>query len=444
MDQRLVSVRKVRLVMPIPGYPDKAMLTVDGFQIPISNKAKITAGELVLLFKAGTFLPSTTAEFAHLKPQCVLDGVKGFYVGYGTPIMSKGKRLDTFDGRVEPVSSFHDIAVHIRDTLKNYRDEDALLHALRDTEIWQVYLGVVACSPPDVLPSQSSAAAPSSESSTLPDLQPFPAASNNAKGPIYGQRPYFAPKIDMINAQDIASLFSIANRDTAYSVTTFMVGSPMSVYYVRADSVRHAAFLKKHQRNVHNPNHPRQSGRFGVCSRSFDLDPDKTLPQCPHHWAVANQLDLPRKLAQRNQSLVIHGVLCGPDIRDNYEKTLDDTYRFFAYAAVAIDEPSNGNLNVGVMMPVGETTWHLFRQLGLSMVPVHEDSLPLSEIATSHEDILELTDGLGWMVEKRAGLVFRNTQTGRAFKVMSEEYKRLYGEASIRNDTQDKKISKME
>lgn len=388
-----------------------------------------------------------------------MNGIKGFYLARALPLFVKGKLMGNFDGRVEPVSKFHDIAVHIRDNIEKYPDEDTALRALRDTEIWQTYLGVVEWNPNfegalERIWSQASSTPPidspieSRTTTPISGLQPFPAPKApitpflQTKNATHGPRPYFAPKIDMINAQDIQSLFSTSNRGTTYSVTTFMVGSPMSVYYVRADSERHASFIKKNKPNIRNPSNPRQGGRFGVCTRTLDLDRHNT--QHPHHWTTANEYDLPYKLAQRNKSIVIHGVLCGPDIRDNYEQMPAGKYEFFAYAAVEIDEPSDGNLNIGNIHPTGETTWNLFKQLDMAVVPVHEDDLPLSQVASDHEDILELADGPGWLVDKRGGLVFRNTKTGRAFKVMSEEYMQRYGRASIRNETQDKKVHRME
>lgn len=459
---RLVSVRKAKLVMPVMGQPDKALITVDGFQVCVPNSMKIKTGDLVLLFRANTFLPASTPEFVNLQPQTEYNGESGFVIHPSAPLKVNGKVQPVFNGLVVPVSEFPVVAMHIRENMRNFKDDEALCNALRNTNTFQTYLNVMDYHPPNRSISQSHTSPNGSASEDNINnnnqslgLQAFPSpkplsqnshTSSESYSPhsIIGFRPYFCTKLDMINMQDIQSLFYGTKSDAQYSVTTFMVGSPMSVYFVRNNS-RHINAVK---RAMVLPN-----GRMGVCSRTLDLHESTststttttTNTQFPLHWALVKKLGLPASLNALNRSIVVHGVLVGSSIRDNYEGMAPGQHDFFAYAIVDVDAPNDHTLAVGQMAPTGPTTWKVLTdRLGLKTVPLQEDKVTLGALAEDHEGLLALADGPGWFVEKRAGLVFRNVKTGRAFKVMSKAYVERYGESSIRNDTQSWGWHKME
>lgn len=429
--------------MPVMGHPDKVLITVDGFQVCVPISMKIKAGDLVFLFRANTFLPASTPEFADLQPQTEYGGELGFVIHPSAPLLINGKMKPLFNGLVMPVSDFPVVAMHIRENMGNFKDDEALCNALRSTSTFQTYLNVMEYNPgssPFSRPTTSSDGTYSEDS--FCGIQRFPSPqrsidrrrSGQYPHSIIGFRPYFCTKLDMINMQDIKSLFSGTKADTKYAVTTFMVGSPMSVYFVRNNS-RHASAVK---RAVALAN-----GRMGVCSRTLDLHEHNS--QYPLHWAIVKKLGLPNSLNRLNRSVVVHGVLVGSSIRDNYEGMAPGQHEFFAYAIADIDAPNDNTLTVGQMAPTGPTTWKLLTdKLGLRTVPQQEDKVSLSELAVDHDGIMALADGPGWFVEKRAGLVFRNVKTGRGFKVMSQEYIERYGEKSIRNDTQKSDWHKME
>lgn len=444
---RLVSVRKAKLVMPVMGHPDKALVTVDGFQVCVSSSMKIKPGDLVLLFRANTFLPASTPEFVDLQPQTEYNGESGFVIHPSAPLVINGKVNPIFNGLVVPVSEFPVVAMHIRKNMRSFTNDEGLCNALRNTNTFQTYLNVVEYHPGNHSVSHSHA---SSETSFSEDnnqfgLEAFPApkplkqkgrpSSDVYPHSIIGFRPYFCTKLDMINMQDIKSLFYGSKSGARYSVTTFMVGSPMSIYFLRNDS-RHAGAVK---RALALPN-----GRMGVCSRTLDLH--EKNKQYPLHWGLVKKLGLPAALNTMNRSVVVHGVLVGSSIRDNYEgMPQKGQHEFFAYAVVDVDAPNDNTLSVGQMAPTGPTTWKLLTdKLGLKTVPLQEDKVTLSDLAVDHDGIMALADGPGWFVEKRAGLVFRNVKTGRGFKVMSQAYIKRYGEKSIRNDTQTSGWHKME
>lgn len=435
--------------MPVMGHPDKVLITVDGFQVCVSTSKNIKPGNFVLLFRANTFLPASTPEFANLEPQTEYDGELGFVIHPSAPLLVNGKVKPVFSGLVVPVSDFPVVSMHIRQNMGNFKNDEALCNALRNTTTFQTYLNVIEYNPrtfPFSRPNTSSDGSRSEDSfgglQSLPPPQLSVSNSrrNSAGYPshhphsIIGFRPYFCTKLDMINMQDIESLFYSRKADTTYSVTTFMVGSPMAVYFVRNDS-RHAGAVK---RATALPN-----GRMGVCSRTLDLHEHNK--QYPLHWPVVKKLGLPAALNRLNRSVVIYGVLVGSSIRDNYEGMAPGQHEFFAYAIADIDAPNDKMLSVGQMAPTGPTTWRVLTdELGLKTVPQQEDNVTLHELAVDHEGITALADGPGWFVEKRAGLVFRNVKTGRGFKVMSQEYIERYGENAIRNDTQDAAWHKME
>ncbi|CAN8104825.1 unnamed protein product [Discula destructiva] len=447
--KRLVSVRKAALVMPVMGQPDKVLVTADSFQVCAPKNKHIRPGDLVLLFRSNTFLPASTPEFVDLEPQTEYAGESGFVIHPCEPLIVNGKvQPGIFNGLVVPVEDFPVVALHIRDNMGSFKDDDALLSALRNTTTFQTYLNVIEYRPGGSSTTSQTTDASSSTSTShdslfgmrpFPSTKPFADCRISATQPhqIIGFRPYFCNKLDMINANDIKSLFYSSKVGTKYALTTFMVGSPISIYFVRANS-RHIGAVKR----AHAlPN----GGRMGVCSRTLDLQADNA--RYPHHWAAVRAAGLPAALNALDRSVVVHGVLVGSAIRDNYEgmPATGAGAEIFAYAIVDIDAPNDHTLTVGRMAPTGETTWRLLTErLGLKTVPQHEDGVTLTELARDHAGLGALADGPGWFVEKRAGLVFRNVKTGRGFKVMSRAYVERYGEHSIRNETQRSKWHKLE
>lgn len=455
--KRLVSVRRVTLAMPIMGHPDKVLLTVDSYQVPVAKSLKIRQGDLVFLFRANTFLPAKPDEFEDFGPQNEYNGERGFIIRPSPPLLINGKpKTGLFPGMIKPLDAFPVIAAHIRDNMNTFSSNEALLNALRNTSTFQTFLDVreYHVAPPDnggygalSLQNSSTPNTPISQTDgtgasptdSLFGMRPLPSLkskSNSSGHDIIGFRPHFATKLDMINAEDITSLFYGGKAATTYAVTTFMVGSPISIYFVRANS-KHLSAVKRARKL------PRSGGKMGVCSRTLDLSPGN--PMYPRHWAAVEAAGLPAALDDFDRSVVIHGVLVGDGIRDNYEGLEAGRIEIFAYAIVDIDAPNDNTLSVGRMAPTGPTTWRLLNErLGLKTVPQQEDCVTLKALADDHEGLAELADGPGWFVEKRAGLVFRNTNTGRAFKVMSRAYVDRYGEPSIRNETQKAKWHKLE
>lgn len=469
MERRLVSVRKAKLVLPLIGDSSRRLVLVDAFQVPVAANKKIKPGDLVLLIKANTFLPSHIAEFAEFKPQIKWGDISGFVVQKVPPLIVNNKKQASFDGILMPVSDFPEIARHISLNMNRYSSDDALLTALRQTDTFTKYLEVV-----EYKPASGTSQSNNSKLTTLGRfagkglavLQPCPSATAPTNGPshkeskhsIIGFRPPFCRKIDMINAEDIDSLFYPQNLNTLYSITTFMVGSPMSVYFIHRSS-RHAALVR---RAAPAPAYAGASGgRVGVCSRTLDLHQHGA--QHPAQWAAARRLDLPRRLASLGRSVVVHGVLCGAGVRDDYEDLPAGDggepgpgrrhHRFFAYAVLEVDgeeEDGGGSAAVGPgrLVPPGRLTWELLARMGVESVPHHdgEEGVPvrMRDVARSQEELRALADGPGLYVQKRAGLVFRNVKSGRAFKVMSGEYIRRYGVRAIRNETQDRRAHKTE
>lgn len=110
-----------------------------------SSKTK----QLVLLFKANSFLPSTIPEFANLKPQTEWDGMIGFVVPKTRATIIRGKaQSGIFDGLSAASVRFpQDYQSHPGEHMGRYSTDDNLLTALRGTEIFWAYLEVVEFQP---------------------------------------------------------------------------------------------------------------------------------------------------------------------------------------------------------------------------------------------------------------------------------------------------------
>lgn len=423
---QLVTLRKVHIVLPIKGTSDLVLATIDGWKSAV-KPGSCKKGEFIIYFKDSSFLPATKPAFADLPGQTIVHGKQGVLV---RPQTIHGQ---VSQGLVLPISTFPDVQ-HVIDAVRAQfpDDEDSVLSALRNIDIARL-LGVkefapVARGEAEAAPKDTAAPAKGSSSSSSKQI-PGQAGNdgnnnnNTNKEGLEAYRPKFCKKPTLITAQEIESLFLRNNKDTVYSVTTLMVGEPMSVYFLRKDSPYYgklrSAVSSAKAGDLTN-------GHLGVCSRSVELlkDDAKNL-----HWGMVKKYGLQQKLDAANKSIVIHGVLCGSSIRGNREGFEEGEHDFFVYA---VGHPRPGH---ELMAPA--ETWKWVQDLGLQQVPLHADAVALCDIAGSHDDLVEVADGPSWLGRKRAGLVLRNVETGRAFKVLSKDYLDYYG---IRADSRGRAV----
>ncbi|KAI0016425.1 RNA ligase, DRB0094 family [Xylariomycetidae sp. FL0641] len=228
-----------------------------------------------------------------------------------------------------------------------------------------------------------------------------------------GKPPTFIPATDLERVQNCPNLFTAKYKNAIFQESTKMDGSSMTVYFVKKDSCwyRSLPWLAGDCAKA-----DMETGRFGVCSRHADI-PYGRKP-ASKFWEVALAHGLPGKLARVGRNLAVQGELVGSTIQANRHGFPAGRHDFYVFAIFDIDAQER--------LKPGETVQRA-AQLGLQHVPVHGEAR-LHDIAKCHADLLKRAEGTGINGRKREGLVFKNVDDQRGFKVIANDYLLKHGE----------------
>ncbi|KAK9440802.1 RNA ligase, DRB0094 family [Metarhizium brunneum] len=373
MPRRLVTVRRVALVTPIPGADLVEAATVDGWTCVV-KKAEFNVGDLAVYFEIDSFLPASDERYSFLKvnttKQDEFEGIR---------IKTIKLRKVLSQGLLLPLATFPEI----KGTLDSMQDQ----HGKEDAESkiqsmsFEDVLGVRKWEPPAHEQGPSSAG-----------LAPFP---------------IFINRTDQERVQNLPNVFQQWG-DAVFQESTKMDGSSMTVYFVRNDGT-HLDSLPAFAHSEHDKIRNMPNGKVGVCSRNCDIAPDPKNT----FWSVALRNDLPSKLNQLNRNIAIQGELCGSSIQKNFEgfqKGIHDVYLFNVWD---IDSQR-------YLLP-RQVHQELAPSLGLKHVPV-TGYRPLSEVAVDLAGILERAEGKGINGRKKEGIVLKEFSGGFSFKAISNSY----------------------
>jgi len=204
-------------------------------------------------------------------------------------------------------------------------------------------------------------------------------------GQVKGNFPTVIPKTDQERVQNLIEHINIAVQlGFKFEVTEKLEGSSMTVYL--------------------------RDSEFGVCSRNLDLKETEgnTL------WATARKDRIEEKLrANGLDNIAIQGELVGPGIQGNIYKL-----KYPLFMVFDVYDIENGcYLNP-------DARRKLIADLNLLHVPVLLVDKDLG--VGSVDEILQWADGLSVMGDingpQREGLVFKQTNGGMTFKVVSNSY----------------------
>lgn len=216
-------------------------------------------------------------------------------------------------------------------------------------------------------------------------------------------------KTDITRVEDCPNLFAkLKYLHRTYQESVKMDGASMTVYFVR-HNCRRADDLNPLP-DPAGPNTVLENGRFGVCSKSVDLNELNSSADTKGdlgYWKTALRLHLPAKLSRLGENIAIQGELCGRGINGNREKVAEGETEFFVFAIFDIDRQKYVN-------PLRVVD--LAAKLGLKHVPVL-GYVKIREIAKNH-------DGLKMRARQRKGegLVYKCLVDDRSFKVISSTY----------------------
>jgi len=384
MARKLVTLRRVTAIRPIPGADRIVAATVGGWTCVVGAD-EFRPGDVGVYFEIDSFLPAADARWERFAP-----GFSDFVGARGFRVRTLKLRGQISQGLLLPVSRFAEVEAAVAECERaavaagDLPPQDPARAAALDAAVmalaFEDLLGVVKYDPP------SAAAADSGR------LGPFPV---------------FIARTDQERVQNLPADVFARHAQTVFQETTKMDGSSMTVYFVRRDSPLFEDLPPL-------PGDVGATGRFGVCSRNIELaeSGDNSF------WAAALANGLPGKLAALGRNLALQGELVGEGVQGNAEGFPRGFRDLFVFGAQDIDAQRP--------LPPREVE-ALARELGLRHVPV-VGYAALREIAGSVEELLARAEGKGINGRKREGIVLKAGDGAFSFKAISNSYLLKRGE----------------
>jgi hypothetical protein len=282
--RKLVTIRTVSEVNPIPDADTIECLTVEGWKV-VSQKGNFKPGDPCVYFEIDSFLPDGNPLWQDLvdKSSREYEGRKGHVLrtiklrgqvsqGFCIPLHEFPEIMD------ELLQKYHDGVYFTRiweqvetanprfiatDAFTRYRDRD-----------WADVLGVVKYEPP--IPAELA-------------------------GLVKGSFPSFIKKTDQERCQNLATEIFVDNAGARYEVTTKLDGSSCTVY--------------------------RFNGELGVCSRNLEL---KICDENKDNTLVRILFDNLFNISlEQGRNIAVQGEVMGPGIQGNREQLKKPEFYIF-------------------------------------------------------------------------------------------------------------------
>ena len=318
--RKLVTIRKVLDVKPIPNADAIEVAVVDGWEVVI-KKGEFKVQDYCVFFEIDSFLPADNPKFAFL----LRSGTKTDEAGVER-IRLKSVRLRSqlSQGLALPISHFEEVLEEIDNYNGNHPDSytliarEKLLKELEESRHGiEQFINVIKYERPSERNGGTGA--------------------GNAK--TAGSFPVFIPKTDEDRLQNLYGKYSTNYKDVEFRPSLKLDGSSITVAYITDERY----FLDKLDDSIVTFNEMTQEHEttvvpypfdYGdaqgiVCSRNLALKYDPKAK----FWMGVNNIDLMTKLKEYcdeyDRSLAIQGELMGEGIQGNREKL--DKYEIYAF-----------------------------------------------------------------------------------------------------------------
>jgi hypothetical protein len=402
-ERKLVTVRRVTAVNRVNKSHDVA--TIDGWKVVFNNTKKIERGNWVLFFEADAFLPADT-EFDHLfsevGPVMTFNKQQGYRVGTSTWIDYRKNKIIS-QGHIFPLSEtgFPDINEKVFNLHSKH-------HSLTEEQFG------------DFIRRYDF-----SNELGVKKWEAFPDKAEDAKGILaaHPKPPAFILKTAMERVQNCPNLFTKPKyKKFTFQESVKMDGATMTIYFVTRNSPYFSKLppLPTSNSRKYSWNdtfskfaiHP--NGRLGVCSRNLDLLPHliPVIPDPAHrtqsvYWSAALSARLHDILPRLNKDIAIQAELVGSAIQGNPYSYPAGKHELFVFSIIDIATLKRWSpYNVEQFADDHD----------LTHVPVL-GYYKLPEIAGSRQDLIDRAE-----LKKGEGLVFKNCDDGRWFKVLSNRW----------------------
>ncbi|KAI4864258.1 RNA ligase, DRB0094 family [Hypoxylon rubiginosum] len=388
MGRKLVTIRQITDLRPVANTPAFEIAVVDGWTCAVRTGV-FTKGELVVFFEIDSFLPAP-ADDPRYQPQH-----NPLHTGVITWQGAKG--------------------IHVRSIMVNKSHEisqGVVLKLYAFPEIESIYLDYSTVLGPET-GLQNMADICFAEKLGVKKWQVATAEATTS----LGRPPVFFPKTEIERVQNIKTLFTKSKYASAvFQESVKMDGSAMTVYYVRKES----QFYKSLPRLPPGARADMANGRVGVSSRNHDLSECAAGGQSSssQFWAMALHYRLPRQLERLGRNVAVQGELVGSSVASNRHGYAAGRHDFYVYGIFDVDaqrylHPAEAAVRAA--------------QLGLRHVPVL-GYVRIRDVAGSCEELLRRAEGVGMNGRRREGLVYKNVEDGRWFKVGANDYLLTHGE----------------
>ena len=349
--RKLVSIRKIDSLSPIEGADKIELAHTGGWQCVV-GKGSFQSGELAVFFEIDSALPANDERYSFLKERCLRK-----WLNHGK-LVCEVIRIKTckFKGQISqglfmPLTTFPELK------------EQKLLEGTDLTEILHVKHY-------DDLAEE------------MGRITGAARVAGNAKGSF----PAFIPKTDEERLQNLSEYFE-QMKNVEFECTEKFDGSSMTVYFSKQN---------------------RNDCPFGVCSRNIDL---KLEDDSNAFVAMANKLDLQKKLQELNREIAIQGELVGPGLNGNR-----DLYEFPEFRVFRIFDIEKKQW----VCP--EERYGLCYDLDLLHVKVIRHKWKVFNELTTMNDFLEFVKGKTNRGHEREGMVWKSMDGFVSFKVINNDY----------------------
>lgn len=363
--RKLVTLREVSAIEPIPGADAIEKLVVDGWEV-VAKKGEFQPGNPCVYFEIDSFLPVNDSRFHFLAK----GGVKK------DPSGRERIRLKSIKLRKQ-LSQGLALPLHMFPELNNMATlvEDNDFSELLDVTKYE---------------------------------RPEPKAGNAS-----GNFPQWIPKTDEERVQNLYGKWSRTKQSVGYWPTMKLDGSSITMIYVPwgMDTEFYETWEDGELPNALND----ENGQFQICSRNMKLKYDEDS----HFWkgflksGIRDFMKTVSRLYLDAGPIVFQGEIMGPGIQGNREKFTD--YRVYLF-------------NMYNVLNGGYELWSEFYEmyetyginLDVNMVP-YISQVPIKVFSLPLNRIMELTEGPSINNPIREGIVWKG-EDGSSFKSISNEY----------------------
>ncbi|KAH7163126.1 hypothetical protein B0J13DRAFT_634335 [Dactylonectria estremocensis] len=399
MPRKLVTVRRVASLTPIPGADRIETAAIDGWNCVVAV-GQFKPGDLGLYFEIDSLLPGSDERWAFLAPKTAGsgDGPDPEQPPPDIRIRTVRIRKAVSQGLLVALSRFPEVT----DVMDRLRRELGSQEAMEDEVVAR---GMSFDDALGVRKFEKTAAEDAAEAS---------AERAWGLGDPAAAFPDFVPKTEQERVQNLPGVFGSHWRDAVFQESAKMDGSSATVYYMRRDSP-HYGLLPALPPGCVASQHA--GGRVGVCSRNRELGEQNR--ESPLFWATVRAAGIPDALARCGRNVALQGELCGSSIQANFEGFRPGEHAFFLFAVWDIDTQR--------YLPPREVHETWAPMLGVRHVAV-EGYRPLREIASSVAELVARADGKGIHGRKREGIVLKHVDGNFSFKAISNSYLLKHGE----------------